>query len=65
MDIKSKMSELGMSQVDMIFELRKKGCEIQPPLLSSILSGVYTSPKAKVVLAECKKIIEEHENVLV
>lgn len=65
MDIKSRMSELGMSQVDMIFELRKKGCEIQPPMLSSILSGVYTYPKAKEILNVCEKIIEERKHAVV
>lgn len=59
MDIKSRMAELGMSQVDMILELQKRGIVIQPPMLSSILRGVYTYPKAKKILAECEKILDE------
>lgn len=61
MDIKSRMADVGMSQVDLIFELRKRGYEVQPPMLSSILRGVYTYPKAKTILAECEKILSERE----
>lgn len=59
MNIKKRMSEIGMTQVDMIFELRKRGYEVQPPMLSSILRGVYTYPKAQHILSECEKIINE------
>ena len=41
-DIKSRMADLGMTQVDMIMLLRERGYEVQPPMLSSILRGVYT-----------------------
>lgn len=61
MDIKSRMADVGMSQVDLIFELRKRGYEVQPPMLSSILRGVYTYPKAKTILTECEKILSERE----
>lgn len=61
MDIKSRMADVGMSQVDLIFELRKRGYDVQPPMLSSILRGVYTYPKAKTILAECEKILSERE----
>ena len=47
MDIKSRMAELGMKQVDMIMELRKRGIVVQPPMMSSVLRGVYTYPKQK------------------
>ncbi len=59
MNIKKRMSEIGMTQVDMIFELRKRGYEVQPPMMSSILRGVYTYPKARQILSECEKIINE------
>lgn len=59
MDIKSRMAELGMKQVDMIMELRKRGIVVQPPMMSSVLRGVYTYPKAKLILAECEKVLEE------
>lgn len=62
MDVKEKMSEIGMTQVDMIFELRKRGYEVQPPMLSSILRGVYTYPKAKQILSECETILNERRN---
>jgi len=60
-DVKSRMAVLGMTQVDMMFELRKRGYEVQPPMMSSILRGVYTYPRAKQILAECEKIIAERE----
>ena len=62
MNVKSRMAEIGMSQLDMMFELRKRGYELQPPMLSSILRGVYTYPKAKRILAECEKILAEKEH---
>ena len=62
MSIKERMTDVGMTQVDMILELQKRGYEVQPPMLSSILRGVYTYPKAKQILAECEKIVKEKEN---
>lgn len=62
MNVKSRMADLGMTQVDMILELQKRGINVQPPMMSSILRGVYTYPKAKLVLAECEKILKEREN---
>ena len=60
-NIKSRMVEQGVTQVGMIFELKKRGMVVQPPELSQILSGVYTCPKAKRVLDECDRILKEHE----
>lgn len=62
MNIKKRIANLGMTQVDMILELQKRGYAIQPPMLSSILRGVYTYPKAKKILAVCEEIIKEREN---
>jgi len=59
--VKQRMERLGISQVDMIFELRKRGADIQPPQMSSILNGLYTYPKAKRILALCEEILEERE----
>ncbi len=59
-DIKSRMAEIGMSQVDMILELQKRGYTVQPPMLSCVLRGIYTYPKAKQILAVCEEIINEH-----
>ena len=64
-EIKARMARANVTQVDMILELQKRGIAVQPPMLSSILRGVYTYPKAKLVLAECEKILTEkaHESV--
>ena len=59
MNIKQRMEALGMSQVDMIFALQRR--EVQPPMLSSVLRGVYTYPKARRILAECDKVLMERE----
>lgn len=61
MNVKSRMAEMGITQVDMILELQKRGFVVQPPMLSSILRGVYTYPKAKQILAECEKILDERQ----
>lgn len=61
MNIKQRMEALGMSQVEMIFALQRRGVEVQPPMLSSVLRGVYTYPKARRILAECDKVLMERE----
>lgn len=60
-DIKSRMATLEVTQVDLILELKKRGYTVQPPMLSSILRGVYTYPKAKKILEECDNILKEKE----
>lgn len=60
--IKDRLKRLGKTQVWLIFELRKRGIEIQPPLLSSIINGVYTYPQAQRVLKACDEILTEVEN---
>ena len=59
--IQERMKNLGMKQVDMILELRKRGIAIQPPEMSSIIREIYTYPKSKRVLDECDKILSERE----
>lgn len=59
--IQERMKKLGIKQVDMILELRERGITVQPPEMSSIIRGVYTYPKAKVVLDKCDKILTERE----
>lgn len=61
-DIKSRMSDMGVTQVEMILELQKRGYTVQPPMMSSILRGVYTYPKAKKILEECDNILKEKEH---
>ena len=60
--IQERMKRLGIKQVDLILELRKRGITVQPPEMSSIVRGVYTYPKAKAVLDECDKILTEYES---
>lgn len=60
--VQERMKKLGIKQVDMILELRKRGIIVQPPEMSSIIRGVYTYPKAKIVLNECDKILNERES---
>ena len=57
-----KMNELGIKQVDLIPELRKRGLVVQPPALSSILKGTYTYPKAQQILEECERIVAEFKS---
>ena len=60
--IKDRIKALGKTQVWLIFELRKRGIVIQPPLMSSIINGVYTYPQAQRVLKVCDEILTEIEN---
>lgn len=64
MNVKERMLQLGISQVDMIRELRKRGVAVQPPMLSSVLNEVYTYPKAMSILAECEKVLDERERLV-
>ena len=60
-NIKDRLTALGKSQVWLLQQLRNKGVSIQPPQLCNIINGIYTYPKATVVLEECDKIIQEFE----
>ena len=62
MSVLERMKSLGIKQVDLILELRKRGVTVQPPEMSSILRGINTYPKAKKVLEECEKIVTEYES---
>lgn len=62
MSVKERMAEQGISQVEMMLELQKRGYTVQPPMMSSILRGVYTYPKAKQILVVCDEILKEREN---
>ena len=61
MEIKDRLKALGKTQRWLIFQLRERGVNAQPPLLSSILSGAYTYPQADRVLKVCDTIITEVE----
>lgn len=60
--IKDRLKKLGKTQVWLIFELRKRGIDIQPPLMSSIINGVYTYPQANRILVVCDEILKKVEN---
>ena len=53
--------DLDVKQVDLILELHKRGITVQPPEMSNILRGIYTTPKAKKVLKLCKEILDEYD----
>lgn len=59
--IKDRLKKLGKTQVWLIFQLRERGIETQPPLMSSIINGVYTYPQAQRVLKVCDEILTEAE----
>ena len=57
--VRDRMQEQGISQVEMVKMLRDRGINIQPPFLSSVLSGAYTTPKAEKVLKACDAILAD------
>lgn len=61
MDVKERLERTGKKQVDLIRALRKKGYEVQPPALSSILNDVYTYPKALEIKDAASEIVAEWE----
>ena len=61
MSIKIRLLELNKRQVDLLHELRKRGCIIQPSELSAFICGKLTTAKAETVLAMCEDILKEWE----
>lgn len=61
--IKERLKALGKTQVWLILELQNKGVKIQPPLMSSIINGVYTSPQAQRVLKMCDEVLRNAEEL--
>ena len=59
--VRERMKMQGMTQVEMILELQKRGVVVQPPEMSQILRGVNTYPKAERVLEVCDTILSERE----
>ena len=60
--IKERLKALNKTQVWLVFALRERGYNIQPPLLSSVISGAYTYPMAQSILKTCDEILTEVEN---
>ena len=60
--IQERMKKLGIKQVDMIIELRKRGITVQPSEISTIIRGISTCPKAIKILDLCDKILTKYES---
>ena len=52
---------LGMKQVDFVPLLREKGHKLDPSLLSDVISGARTHPKALDMLADFERLLDEFE----
>lgn len=63
-NLKERLSDLGKSQVWLLKQLRDEGVVIQPPQLCNIINGIYTYPKATVVLKKCDEIITRVEKAV-
>jgi hypothetical protein len=63
-NLKDRLSDLGKSQVWLLKQLRDDGVSIQPPQLSNIINGVYTYPKANIVMKKCDEIISRVEKTV-
>lgn len=63
MEIKDRMEALGVTQVEMMLELQKRGMNVSPPMMSQILRGVYNFPKGQKVLTVCEDILAEYERI--
>lgn len=61
MTVIERMKEQGITQVDMILELKRRGIIVQPPELSSALRGIATYPKSKKIVAEVETILDERQ----
>ena len=59
--IRSRLKTIGMSQKDLIYELSLKGVSTTPSQLSDIISGLYTSNKADLVLDTAEEVISKYE----
>ena len=59
--IKDRLKALGKTQVWLVLELQKRGIVVQPQHLCSMISGVSTYPKAKLVLQTSDEILTEEE----
>lgn len=58
-EVKKRMQIYGITQRYMVDVLRARGETIDPSMLSMILSGIYSYPKAHRILHACDEVIEE------
>ena len=58
MNVKSRMAEIGMTQVDMMLELQKRGYSVQPPMMSSILRGFIPTPRQSRFLQSARRFLK-------
>lgn len=59
--ITDRIKKLGKTQAWLVSELRKRGIEVPPTLLSNIIDGTLTHPKAEHILLVCDEIVAEVE----
>lgn len=59
--IKDRLKALGKTQVWLVLELQKRGIVVQPQHLCSMINGISTYPKAKLVLQTSDEILTEEE----
>lgn len=60
---KVRLAILGKKQIDLLFEIRKRGYKnLEPPTLSTYINGNSTSPQAQAVLELIDTILTEWES---
>lgn len=59
METKVRLVKIKKSQRELLNELKKRGFTIYEGELSEMLSGEKKTPKTKIILKECNKIINE------
>lgn len=59
--IKERLETLGKTQAWLVSELGKRGFEVPPPLLSSVINGVYTNSIAERILKVCDLVLTDVE----
>lgn len=55
--IKKEMSNKGISQVDLILKLKELNIDVEPPMMSSILRGTTSTPKARLIIGQIKEVL--------
>lgn len=61
MDIKIRLLQLGMKQVDLLEPLRERGFKISSTELNKAINGREAQPKHLEALEAIKKILDEKE----
>lgn len=61
LEIKIRLMKLGKKQKDLLFELRKRNINTNPPHLSNVLNGVREGKQSQLILKMCDEIVSEWE----